>query len=277
TSDRDDSDDPHDPIHLGNTRQIKAKLAGKNILAKVLAVLDCMSSQGLALPHFLDFLSWGNPECHTNRRVQYHHTTLIVSDELPRILERWHRPPRRSGSGRGARPAGARQVQEEFAASCVSSCVEREIKLSAPLFLSPPEELSEEHLTSFDFESFKFQVKRRNPTLRNLLRHSAYSALQESRNKEKDPEMASKSIIQYTRSHRHGRVPKLWAIYLKACGLSARAFDALHVLGITMSHKWTANAYGQLSDRAMQDVRAEIQKSPWSISHDNADFPLRVF
>jgi hypothetical protein len=197
-SDRDDSDDPHDPIHLGNTRQIKAKLAGKNILAKVLAVLDCMSSEGLALPHFLDFLSWGNPECHTNRRVQYHRTTLMVSDELPRILERWHRPPRRSGSGRGARPAGARQVLEEFAASCVSSCVEREIKLSAPLFLSPPEELSEEHLTSFDFESFKFQVKRRNPTLWNLLRHSAYSALQESRNKEKDPEMASKSNVHAT-------------------------------------------------------------------------------
>ncbi|KAJ7274776.1 hypothetical protein C8J57DRAFT_1177633 [Mycena rebaudengoi] len=204
----------------------------------------------------------------------------MVSDELPQILERWHRPPRRSGSRQGARPAGARLVLEKFANSCVSSCIEREIKLSAPLFLSPPKELSEEHLTSFDFNEFKSRVKRRNPTLWSLLRHSAYSALQESRNKEKDPEMVILNIIsqiQYTRSHRRARISKLWAIYLKACGLSARAFDALHLLGITMSHKWTANAYGQLSDSAMQDVRARIQKSPFSISHDNADFPLRVF
>ncbi|KAJ7262056.1 hypothetical protein C8J57DRAFT_1719626 [Mycena rebaudengoi] len=279
-SDTDDSDDPHDPIQLAVTRQMKARLAGTDILAKVLTVLDCMSSQGLALPHFLDSLSWGNAACHANAKVRYHRTALMVSDELPQILERWHRPPRRSGSRQGARPAGARLVLEKFANSCVSSCIEREIKLSAPLFLSPPKELSEEHLTSFDFNEFKSRVKRRNPTLWSLLRHSAYSALQESRNKEKDPEMVILNIIsqiQYTRSHRRARISKLWAIYLKACGLSARAFDALHLLGITMSHKWTANAYGQLSDSAMQDVRARIQKSPFSISHDNADFPLRVF
>jgi hypothetical protein len=72
-------------------------------------------------------------------------------------------------------------------------------------------------------------------------------------------------------------VPKLWAIYLKACGLSARAFDALHALGIVMSHKWTANAFGTISDRTMEETRQLIHKLPWNITHDNVDFPLRVF
>lgn len=85
------------------------------------------------------------------------------------------------------------------------------------------------------------------------------------------------SQIQYTRSHRRGRLPKIWAIYLKACGLSARAFDAIHSLGITMSHKWAANAYGILSELKMKEVRAVIHTKPWTISHDNVNLPLRVF
>lgn len=85
------------------------------------------------------------------------------------------------------------------------------------------------------------------------------------------------SQVQYTRSHQCGRLPKLWAIYLKACGLSARAFDAIHALGVTMSHKWAANAYGTLSELKMKEVRLAIEKRPWTISHDNVNLPLRVF
>ncbi|KAF8227458.1 hypothetical protein L208DRAFT_1405403 [Tricholoma matsutake] len=37
------------------------------------------------------------------------------------------------------------------------------------------------------------------------------------------------SRVQYTKSHRRVRLAKLWAVYrLKACGLSARAFGAIH-------------------------------------------------
>jgi hypothetical protein len=79
--------------------------------------------------------------------------------------------------------------------------------------------------------------------------------------------LTSIAQFQYSRSHDRNRFQKLWAIYLKACGLSARAFDAIHVLGLTMSHKWAANAYGVLSERAMQEVRKVIQKSPFLMSH----------
>ncbi|KAF8221362.1 hypothetical protein L208DRAFT_1533023 [Tricholoma matsutake] len=75
----------------------------------------------------------------------------------------------------------------------------------------------------------------------------------------------------------HNRLPKLWAIYLKACGLSARAFDAIHALGITMSHKWAADAYGTLSNLKMKEVQAAVQNKPWTILHDNVNLPLRVF
>ncbi|KAJ7729258.1 hypothetical protein DFH07DRAFT_871405 [Mycena maculata] len=44
-----------------------------------------------------------------------------------------------------------------------------------------------------------------------------------------------------------------------------------------MSHKWTADAYGTLSDRAMEAVRATILIFPWIISHDNINVALRVF
>jgi hypothetical protein len=44
-----------------------------------------------------------------------------------------------------------------------------------------------------------------------------------------------------------------------------------------MSHKWAANAYSILSERAMQEVRKTIQKSPFLMSHDNVNMPLRVF
>ena len=85
------------------------------------------------------------------------------------------------------------------------------------------------------------------------------------------------SQCQYTRSHRRARITKLWSIYLKACGLSARAFDAVHSLALTMSHKWTVNAYSHLADCAMASTRMAIHKSPWTISHDNVNIPLRVF
>jgi hypothetical protein len=44
-----------------------------------------------------------------------------------------------------------------------------------------------------------------------------------------------------------------------------------------MSHKWTANAYGTISNKAMQEVQREIQTEPFIASHDNVNIPLQVF
>lgn len=85
------------------------------------------------------------------------------------------------------------------------------------------------------------------------------------------------SQCHYTRSYRRGRLAKAWAIYLKACGMSARAFDAIHSLGLTMSHKWTAEAFRTLSKSAMDEVRQLIRSRPFFLSYDNVNIPLRVF
>ncbi|KAF8224943.1 hypothetical protein L208DRAFT_450489 [Tricholoma matsutake] len=154
------------------------------------------------------------------------------------------------------------------------------MKCSASLFLSPPKELTEEHLTKLDFKKFKTKIIRDAPVFLGLLRCAAYSKKQGLRNRHKDPDMVILNMVsqvQYTRSHRHGHLAKLWAVYLKACGLSARAFDAIHALGITMSHKWAANAYRDLSELKMKEVQAVIHKLPWTITHNNVNLPLRVF
>ncbi len=57
---------------------------------------------------------------------------------------------------------------------------------------------------------------------------------------------------QYSCSKIRSRLQKLWAVYLKACGISARAFDAIHSIGVSMSHRWVLDAYATISADAMQ-------------------------
>jgi hypothetical protein len=69
----------------------------------------------------------------------------------------------------------------------------------------------------------------------------------------------------------------MFAIYLKFRGLSAKGFDTLHALALTMSHKWTGNAVARISHEAMKEVVRLMQIFPWLISHDNLQIPFRVF
>ncbi|KAJ6616588.1 hypothetical protein B0H10DRAFT_2390875 [Mycena sp. CBHHK59/15] len=263
----DDDADLQEPIHRSNSRDLRKK---------VLNVLAAMRTEGINLPIFLDALCWGDEACISDGTIRYARTALMTSEELPGILDRCYRPPRPSGEP----PQAARQPLLDFAVKTVSNAIDREMMVSAFLFLSPPEDLLEEHLTALDFHELKGQLQELLPILWQILRRAAYTPQQEARNKHKNPDMVVLHMIsqaQYTRSNRRGRVTKLWSIYLKACGLSARAFDALHVLGILMSHKWTANAIGTLSDRAMKMVQRLIHIFPWIISHDNLNVALRVF
>ena len=82
---------------------------------------------------------------------------------------------------------------------------------------------------------------------------------------------------QYSHSKNRSRLQKLWAVYLKACGISARAFDAIHSIGVSMSHRWVLDTYAIISADAMNKVCDVVQTSPWHISHDNVNLPMRVF
>ena len=190
-----DEEELGEPIPLQHTISMKQRLINEDIAVKVKSTLSFMKQQDINLPIFLDALSWGYLGCHSDPEVQYARTSLTVSDELPGILRRWYNLPRGANLKKGKRPSGARRSLRAFAIECVGDIIDREMKISALLFLSPPEELSEDHLTKTDFEQLKRKTKCDAPVLWQLLQRAAYSKKQELRNKHKDPDMVSATIF----------------------------------------------------------------------------------
>jgi len=85
------------------------------------------------------------------------------------------------------------------------------------------------------------------------------------------------AMLCYSRSHHANSLQKMFAVYLKFRGLSAKAFDTLHALAITMSHKWAADHVVRMSGAAMKEVTDAMELYPWLISYDNINIPFRVF
>jgi hypothetical protein len=189
----DDSDDDEDTqrnvsICVENTRLKKEKLEG-DLTAKVRDILDYISTLGLDLPLFLDAVSWGSPQSHSDRKIQYARTSLLASEELPRILQRWFRPPRTMKERKGRRPMGARETLYQFALECITDKVDREMKASAFLFTSLSEEFSEADLLDMDFErKLKPKVQSYAPMLWQLIKR-ACTPRKERSNKEKNREL----------------------------------------------------------------------------------------
>lgn len=190
-------------IHAENTRRLQNQMEG-NLSEKVQKVLFAMESVGINLPIFLDALSWGDAECIADSKIQYARSSLLMSAELPGILQRWWKPPRASGS-RKARPRGARPTMEQFAISCVDNIVENEMEKLGPVFRSPVgEDVKEETLTEFHFQTFIDQVKELAPQMWSFLWNRSYSLQQRNRNTRKVPEKVStiftisKNCIQLT-------------------------------------------------------------------------------
>ncbi|KAJ6581527.1 hypothetical protein B0H19DRAFT_928043, partial [Mycena capillaripes] len=77
-------------------------------------------------------------------------------------------------------------------------------------------------------------------------------------------------LFEYTRSHHRGRLQKLFAIYFKFKGLSAKGFDTLRAIGLTMSSRWTSDSVGRISGAAMGVMRQLMDRFPWLMSYDNA-------
>jgi hypothetical protein len=84
-------------------------------------------------------------------------------------------------------------------------------------------------------------------------------------------------MLSYTRNHHLGRLQKLLAIYFKFRGITAKGFDTLHALAITMSHKWTCDAIGRISKETMNEVVQLVKIHPWLLTYDNINIPFRVF
>lgn len=68
------------------------------------------------------------------------------------------------------------------------------------------------------------------------------------------------------------------AIYLKFKGISAKGFDTLHLMGLTMSHKWSCDVVERISNNCMSKARNRVAtiRLPLKLSYDNCQLPFRV-
>ncbi|KAJ7718343.1 hypothetical protein B0H16DRAFT_1740112 [Mycena metata] len=287
--DSEESDfDPADFVpSLPPTDQITADLSittdlppKPQLVKDVNIILDMMASLGLTVASFMDALSWGSTVCTQDAGIRNARTRFLASPELPSILRRWHKPPRPPQS-RDARPAGAAAVMAQFALEISLEILEEELELAANIFESPVgDDIKEEHLTGFSFSKTVKQVKEVAPSLWSTLFRLARTPSQQIRSPNKNPAntiLIIIAIFSYTRTHNCGRLQKLFAIYFKFRGLSAKGFDTLHAIGLTMSNKWTGDAVERISEEAMVAMKSFMDRFPWLMSYDNALLTFRVF
>ncbi|KAJ7878080.1 hypothetical protein B0H13DRAFT_2545808 [Mycena leptocephala] len=238
------------------------------------------SAAGITLANLLDGISWGDEECTQNAKIRVDRTQLLNSAELPGILRRWWKPPR-SRSGKKKRPKGARAVIQNFAFDCSQQILEEEMEQLVKAFKSPAgDDVKEEHLTGISFPQMVARVKKIAPNLWVVLSRLARSQSQQERSPMKNPTNTILVVIamfSYSRSHHRNRLQKLFAIYFKFRGLSAKGFDTLHAIGLTMSNKWTGNAVGRISTQSMAAVKRLMDRFPWLMSYDNVLIAFRVF
>ncbi|CDO73373.1 hypothetical protein BN946_scf185013.g6 [Trametes cinnabarina] len=265
------------PFYAQYTHSRRSAIAsdqcGFTLEQRVECSLEAILAQGLNLEIFLDAIFWGDAACVVNTRVRHERTVFMNSATFPSLLDRWWASER---AGRG------RAQLQDFVMDRAGHVLEKEITSVVPRFRAGPDPLSQASLTAVNFREFGVQLQNSGgtPYLWRVLQRLACSPRQERENTIKNPFhviLTIISMLSYARSHDSCVLTMIWSIYLKACGLSARAFDALHMLGLTMSHKWTATAFGQIAQAAKVARRRAIRDRPHFGSHDNLNFPMRVF
>ncbi|KAJ7923527.1 hypothetical protein B0H13DRAFT_1864904 [Mycena leptocephala] len=186
------------------------------LAVKVIKIVAMIHGNGLTVAEFLDAFSWGDRDCTLDATLSAARVALWKSHQLPGILQRWHKPPRPKNSKKGHAKA-ARSVMEDFALKCAQEIFERELESLADIFASPAgDDIKEESLTSISFPEMVKLVKTK----------------------------VGKSLGN-----------KLFAIYFEFRDLSAKGFDTLHAISLTMSNKWTGDAVDRISAEGMEAMK----------------------
>lgn len=188
------------PIQVEATRSLREQLDGP-LLEKVTNVLRFMDAQGLNLTIFLDALSWGDPDCNSPK-IRYARTGLLLSEELPLILQRWWKPPRVPGSPH-ARFQGATAALDNFSTNCFSAIAEKELENLTPLFFSHTgQDVTEDELTSIKIPDAVKSVQALAPGLWKLFHGMAVTRRQKEKNTRKNPNKVSpENKFTIVRSH----------------------------------------------------------------------------
>ncbi|THV04364.1 hypothetical protein K435DRAFT_961970 [Dendrothele bispora CBS 962.96] len=251
-----------------------------SLTRKVTAVLTFMNGINITPFEWLDAFSWGTAECSSNPDIKAARTAFMHNPSLLAMLRRWWRPPR-VRSSKPPPTAAQDALITLFREHVIKDIMDKELEALEPWFRGDSDlALGEQSLQTFKLHPLIVQVKEIAPTLSMCLDHLSRSARQRAENSHKSsdiPILIIISILSYSRSHARNRLQKLFAIYFKFHGTTAKAQDMLHALGLTMSHKWTCNAVGDLSQHAIKNMLLEITKFPYFLSEDNAIIPSRVF
>ncbi|EKM48682.1 uncharacterized protein PHACADRAFT_189093 [Phanerochaete carnosa HHB-10118-sp] len=233
-------------------------------------ILDFMTSKGFNLPTFLYYMSWTDQAVLEDPVCRYQRTALMWSEELPIILANWHKPPRAHGRGIHTRAAG--KVMDQWAEDVVKRCINRELRATKNLFLSPQSDLSEESLLSVDLGELVAQVKQCAPLTWSIFHSASWTPRQEKKNTTKTtelPTVMSIAMAQFGRSHHRCRVQKYLTMYFRSNSLSAKGYDTGNALDLTMSHSWLFSGVEKIAERSIKSLRDDVKKFKFRGTHDN--------
>jgi len=271
--------------HTANRRN--AIQGDDDLRARVSAVLRCMDEVGLDLPIFLDALSWGCEAVTGDSSAKYQRGLLMNSIELPQIVSRWERKSK-----------SARPVLVTHAVNLVNGLIKKEMDAVVDHLRCAGEDLTEKNLSLITEGEMVLKLKPAAPTLWTILKFASSTSQQEKRNKsdrrkvrrQRDARLVNllfksqRSVfmicqLAFSRNQHANLFHKFLTLYLKACGLPAKAIDTLSSLGLTMSQKWAFEGIDTLAKHANEELRHQVHelKLLFFFSHDNINRQFRVF
>ncbi|THH33077.1 hypothetical protein EUX98_g1090 [Antrodiella citrinella] len=172
-----------------------------------------------------------------------------------------------------------------FIPSCAASVmtvdsVDDEMQSLGTIMDYPQSDLSEETLLAIRWEDLIDQTQDLAPTTWRLFRKAAYTSRQDERNTMKNPDasvMTMVAVASFCRSHKNCKLAKLLTVYFNSCGISAKAFDTLNALGLTMSQKWAYDGLQHLAESACLDLLRDIRTFPFLGTHDNLNRTFKAY
>ena len=175
--------DPH--LRQTESRWKDLNRAG-DISARVIRVLRFMEELRINLPILLWAISWNVEDLISDPSVKFARTTLMVSKELPTILSHWFKPPR--SHNQGIRTKAAQEILTGWVHERLLDLINHEMKAVGSLLDYSKDCLCEETLLDISFKTLVPEVQNAAPIFWKILRHAAYTPVQEARNTLKYPD-----------------------------------------------------------------------------------------
>ncbi|KAH9965404.1 hypothetical protein BC827DRAFT_1126544 [Russula dissimulans] len=194
----------------------------------------------------------------------------MVSKELLVILSHWRRPPQAHNAG--IRTQAAYNTMNVFALDTVSKLVGKEMGALMKVMVSPSVDLSEESLLGIWWKELALEVNTVTPTTWTLFYRAVSGSTDTQVKNHKTCVLMMIAMARFSHSHHMCKIQKLMTIYFKSCGLTTKAFDTLHALGITMSQKWSYDGIEALSKHAHLDMAWE-----WLTSSQYSNMIMTIF